>query len=154
MRTRLFAYVMGAVALVAVPIAAVPIAAARELVGAPAQAQAQVQAQAGIQPTAQSDFSCFVLIVERRRLMESAPMAPDARNRILYNLDLIASFYRGRLSQLPVQNALALFQRGRAAVASLSPEQQDAEAQNCAALYEAVNKVTARLAQGIDPTAG
>lgn len=138
MSLNAFRHWIGAAALVAVPAIVAPL---------PANAQ-------NVAPTAQSDYGCLVLMAQRRATAAaSQQLAPDQKVRTVRNLDVIASFYQGRISQYPVEGALQAYNNARSVVESLSGEQLDIEAERCAQFFVAVDDITNLMGQDVDPNA-
>ncbi|WP_420605463.1 hypothetical protein [Novosphingopyxis sp.] len=122
--------------MLAAPIAMVPM---------PAAAQTA-------EPTPQSDFSCFVLLAVRRAGYIANDQVPaDQKAVIVRNLDVVMSFYQGRVSQYSTRGALQLFNNARTVVSQMTNEQREEQAKACARLYSAVDETTQKMGQGVDP---
>lgn len=133
-----FKLAIGAAAMLAAPIAMTSASAAAQTT----------------EPTAQSDFSCFVLLALRRAGYVANDQVPtDQKALIVRNLDVVMSFYQGRISQYSTRGALQLFNNARTIVSQMTSQQRDEQARTCVQLYSAVDAITQQMGQGVDPAA-
>ncbi len=115
----------------------------------PATAQQQQQQRPSVLPSDSRDYDCYVLLgASRNRVTQNSQISATQRAQAFADLNVLVSFYSGRISHYPANEAKAYMQRSNSIIAGLNAQQLQEGIQGCQNYYQGVQNTLGRLSGG------